>query len=192
MSKLTVFNHTSLDGYFTDAKGDMSFAYAGTDDPEWNEFVAGNTSSGASGGTLVFGRVTYQMMASFWPTPAAGERMPAVADHMNTMAKVVFSKTLNDAPWQNTTLVKTDPVAEIQKRKQAPQGSMVVLGSGTIVSQLAQANVIDEYQIIVNPVALGAGRTLFEGVTARRPLKLIRTRAFRNGKVLLCYEPAAD
>jgi dihydrofolate reductase len=94
MRQLIVFNHVSLDGYFVDRNGDMSWAKADHQDPEWDAFVAGNASGG---GALVFGRVTYQMMASFWPTPLAMEMMPVVARAMNSMPKIVCSRTLDTA-----------------------------------------------------------------------------------------------
>ena len=186
MRKLGVFNHVSLDGYFVDANGDMSWAKADHQDAEWNAFVAGNASGE---GMLVFGRVTYEMMASFWPTPTAIEMMPAVAAGMNNMPKVVFSRTLNEASWNNTTLVKGDPAAAVRQLKHESGPDMVILGSGTIVAQLARQGLIDGYQIVVNPVVLGSGRTMFEG--APLSLRLTSTRAFRNGNVLLCYEPRA-
>ena len=188
MRKLIVFNHVSLDGYFVDVNGDMSWAKADHQDAEWNEFVAENASGG---GALVFGRITYELMASFWPTPFAIESMPVVAAGMNSMPKVVFSRTLDQASWNNTTLVKGDPAEEMRKIKQSPGEDMAILGSGRIVSQLAQEGLIDEYQIVVNPVVLGAGRTLFDGVKEKLSLKLTKTRAFGNGNVLLCYEPMA-
>jgi dihydrofolate reductase len=110
---------------------------------------------------------------------------------MNSMPKVVFSRKLKKASWSNTTLVKTDPVTAVRKMKAERGPDMVILGSGTIVSQLAQAGLIDEYQIVVGPIVLGKGRTLFEGVQKRIPLKRTRTRAFGNGNVVLYYEPVA-
>jgi len=184
MRRLIAFEQVSLDGYFVDAKGDMSWAHK--QDPEWNEFAASNASGG---GALLFGRVTYEMMASFWPTPAARERNAAVAEGMNNLPKVVFSRTLEKATWKNTTLVKGDPAAEVRRMKKEPGPGMAILGSGTIVSQLAQAGLIDEFQTVVNAIVLGKGRTLFEGVKERIPLKLIKTRAFGNGNVVLYYEP---
>ena len=184
MPKLVVFNQVSLDGYFTDANGDMSWAHK--EDPEWQAFAASNASGG---GALLFGRVTYEMMASYWPTPAALERSRVVAEGMNSMPKVVFSRTLKQATWQNTTLVKGDPAAAVRKMKNTSGPDMAILGSGSIVSQLAQAGLIDEFLIVVNPIVLGAGRTLFEGVKKKLHLKLTKTRAFGNGNVLLCYEP---
>ncbi len=186
MQKLLVFNHVSLDGYFVDMNGDMSWAKADHQDAEWNAFVSENASGG---GTLVFGRITYELMASFWPTPFAIENMPAVAEGMNNLPKIVFSRTLDHASWNNTTLLKGDLVSEIRKLKQEPGVGLVILGSGSIVSQLSQERLIDEYQIVVNPIVLGAGRTMFEGSKKNLSLKLTKTRAFKNGNVLLCYEP---
>lgn len=188
MRKLIVFNSTSLDGYFADADGDMRFAHRIERDAEWDAFVEGNASGG---GTLVFGRVTYEMMASFWPTPLASAQMPVVAERMNSLPKIVFSRTMERASWRNTTLVKGDVVAELRQMKNAPGEDMAILGSGSLVAQLAPHGLIDEYQIVVIPVVLGKGRTLFEGVRERVPLTLTTTRAFRNGNVLLCYVPAA-
>jgi dihydrofolate reductase len=187
MRRLIVFNHVSLDGYFTDAQSDMSFARNDVPDAEWDAFVAGNASGG---GMLVFGRITYELMASFWPTPLAAENMPVVAQQMNALPKIVFSRTLDKVSWNNTKLVKGDPAEEIRRLKQEPGADMVIFGSGSIVSQLAQAGLIDEYQIVVDPVALGQGRTMFEGIKDKLTLRLIRTRTFGNGNVLLCYVPA--
>jgi dihydrofolate reductase len=186
MRKLIVFNSVTVDGYFTDSKGDMSWAH--NDDPEWNAFVEENSSGG---GTLVFGRVTYEMMKSFWPTPQALEHYPVVAKKMNEAPKVVFSRTLDAASWNNTKLVKSDMAAEIRKLKQESGEEMVILGSGSIVSQLAQEGLIDEYQIVLNPIVLGAGRTMFEGLDHKLKLKLTKTRSFNNGNVFLCYAPTA-
>ena len=186
MRKVVAFEQVSLDGYFADENGDMSWAHK--QDPEWNAFAAGNASGQ---GALLFGRVTYELMASFWPTPAARERAPEVADGMNRMPKVVFSRTLDKVSWKNTTLVKDDLVAAVRKMKHESGPDMAILGSGSIVSQLAQAGLIDEFQIVVNPIVLGQGKTLFDGVKDRLNLKLINTRAFGNGNVVLTYEPLA-
>ena len=186
MSRLVVFNNVSLDGYFVDRNGDMSWAHNTIPDPEWDAFGAENAKGG---GILLFGRVTYQLMAGYWPTPLAAQNDPIVAEHINALPKVVFSRTLEQASWSHTTLVKGDLAEEVRKLKQAPGQGMVVLGSGSVVSQLAQEGLVDEYQLVVNPVVLGAGRTLFDGIGEKLALKLIKTRAFRNGNVLLCYEP---
>ncbi len=188
MRKLAVFNNVSLDGYFTDANGDMSWAYNVNPDAEWNAFVAGNASGE---GMLLFGRKTYDLMAGFWPTPLAAEQMPVVAEGMNKMPKIVFSRTMDKVTWKNTTLVKDDPSAAVRKLKNQPGPDMVILGSGSIVSQLAPEGLIDEYQFVVVPVVLGGGRTMFDGIREKLNLKLTRSRTFKNGKIFLCYEPVA-
>ena len=187
MQKLIAFNHLSLDGYFTDRTGDMSWAHGDPNDPEWAAFVKGNASGD---GTLVFGRKTYELMASYWPTPLATKNNPVIAGHMNRHRKVVFSRSLGTATWENTKLVKGDLSAAIHEMKNEPGDGMAILGSGSIVSQLAQAGLIDEFHVVLTPVVLGAGRTTFEGVE-KLPLKLISSRTFGNGNVLLCYKPAA-
>jgi dihydrofolate reductase len=186
MPKLVVYNSVSLDGYFTDANGDMSWAHKR--DPQWQAFVTENASGG---GQLLFGRVTYELMASFWPTPLAAQSNPIVVERMNSMRKFVFSRTLDKASWNNTTLLKGDLPREVRKLKQEPGPNMVIMGSGSVVAQLADAGLIDEYQIVLNPLVVGNGRTLFEGVKNKLPMKLARSRAFDNGNVVLFYEPAA-
>ncbi len=186
MRKLLVFNTGSLDGYFTDKHGDMTWAKANNDD-EFNQFT---TENAQGGGTLLFGRVTYDLMASFWPTPQAAKMLPIVAEQMNNLPKVVFSRTMNEAAWNNTNVIKGDIVAHLRKMKNEPGGSLVIMGSGTIVSQLAETGLVDEYQIVLSPIALGGGRTMFDGIKESLPLKLTKSRTFKNGKVFLCYEPA--
>jgi dihydrofolate reductase len=188
MRKLVVFNHVSLDGYFVDVNGGMSWAKSDHKDAEWNAFVAENASGE---GPLLFGRVTYELMASYWPTPIADQHDPVVAERMNSLPKVVFSRTLDKASWNNTKLVKGDMVAEVRRMKKEPGEGMVILGSGSVVSQLAPEGLIDEYQVVVNPVVLGKGRTMFDGVKEKLNLKLTKTRTFGNGNVVLCYEPMA-
>lgn len=187
MRKIVAFEQVSLDGFFVDAKGDMSWAHK--QDAEWNAFTAGNAGGN---GALLFGRKTYEMMASFWPSPLAMQRMPEVAEGMNSLSKVVFSRTLETVSWRNTTLMKGDLLTSVREMKQNSGPDLVILGSGSIVSQLSAKGLIDEFQVIVNPLILGAGRTLFEGVKEKTPLRLLRTRAFSNGNVILYYEPAGS
>jgi dihydrofolate reductase len=186
MNKVIVFQQVSLDGYFMDANGDMSWAHK--QDAEWNAFVAGNAKGDA---VLLFGRITYEQMAGFWPTPQALATMPGVAEGMNRMQKVVFSRTLDKASWNNTRLVKDGMAAEVRKLKKEAGKDLVLMGSGTIVSQLTQEGLIDEFQLVVNPIVLGKGRSMFDGVKRKVPVKRTNTRTFGNGNVLLCYEPTA-
>jgi dihydrofolate reductase len=188
MRRLIVFNHVTLDGYFAGANGDLSWAKPGNDDPEYAAFVAENASGD---GQLLFGRVTYQLMASYWPTAIAEQHLPEVAAGMNKAQKVVFSRTLETASWQNTQLVKGDLISEIRRMKNEPGPGMAILGSGSIVAQLAPEHLIDEYHIVMDPVAIGTGRTMFQGIREKLDLKLTKSRTFRNGKVLLTYQPAA-
>ncbi len=184
MRKVQVFENVSLDGFFVDAKNDMSWAHR--HDEEWNAFASGNASGESA---LLFGRLTYAMMAAFWPTPQAAQMLPAVAAGMNRARKFVVSRTLETAEWENTTLLKGDLVSEVARLKQESGPDLVILGSGSVVSQLTEARLIDAYQIVVNPTVLGRGRTLFETVGTRLPLRLARTRSFTNGNVVLWYEP---
>jgi len=177
--------HISVDGYYCDARSDMRFAHKPPDDQEWNEFVAGN-SGGES--VLLFGRVTYDMMASWWPSPMAAQAMPDVAARMNALPKVVFSRTLDRAHWNNTTLVKDDIQAAVRRMKSEPGPDLTILGSGSVVTQLAGAGLIDTFQVVVNPVALGGGKSLFAGLAQPLSLKLTRTRVFQNGATVLWYE----
>jgi len=188
MGKLAVFNSVTLDGYFAGENGDFSWAHRPEKDEEFDAFVKDNAGSG---GILVFGRITYELMASYWPTPQASQNDPTVAAGMNANRKIVFSRTLDKATWNNTTLLKGDLAAEIRKLKEESEKDMTILGSGSLVSQLAQEGLIDEYQMVLVPVVLGKGRTMFDGVQERLRLKLTKTRAFSKGNVLLRYEPVA-
>jgi dihydrofolate reductase len=185
MRQVMVFNNVSLDGYFVDAKQDMSWAHQS--DPEWAAFTADNAKGDC---VFVFGRVTYDMMAAWWPTPQAIQAMPDVANRMNQLPKVVFSKSLKRAAWNNTQVIPTDPAAAIRKLKQEPGDPLLIMGSGSIVAQLTSHGLIDEYQIVVHPLVLGDGRTLFDGVQQRVNLRLTQSRAFKNGSVFLRYERA--
>lgn len=183
---LEAFMQISLDGYYCDPQGDISFAHKAPNDAEWQEFV---TENARGGGMLLFGRTTYDMMAAWWPTPMAAKAMPEVAASMNAMPKLVFSRTMTSAAWSNTTLVKSDVVGTVRRMKGETGPDMTILGSGSIVTQLAGAGLIDTFQIVVNPVALGAGKSLFSGLTERLDLVLTNTRVFANGSVILWYAP---
>ncbi len=184
MRKLGVFNHITVDGYIADPGGDMSFAHH-ADDPEWQAFVSGNASGGDA--AFVFGRVTYDMMSSFWPTAAAKKSMPEVAKAMNAASKVVFSRKMKSASWENTEVVSRDIAKAVKALKKGKGPDLLIFGSGSIVGQLAEAGLIDEYRLIVNPQALGTGKPMFATPVA---LKRTDLRAFKNGNVLLTYVPA--
>lgn len=183
MRKLHVFESISIDGYFADASGDIRWAHVGQDDPEFAAFVGGNATSG---GELLFGRKTYQMMESFWPSPAAAQQMPEVAKGMNAAKKYVISRTIRPT-WNNSHLLEGDAVEAVRKLKASPGGDITILGSGEIASQLGEAGLIDRYQFVIVPVALGSGRTIF---SAERKLRLVSQRAFPGGNVVVTYAAA--
>ena len=184
MRKLTVFNLVALDGDFAGQGGGIPWHNG---DEEFQELAKAASNSG---NTLLFGRVTYELMAGYWPTPEAIKNDPIVAAGMNKAEKIAFSRTLDKADWNNTRLVKNDMLSEVRKLKQGSGKDLTVLGSGSIVSQLAQERLIDEFQLLLNPVVIGKGKTMFEGVKDRFSLKLTKTRVFGNGNVLLSYELA--
>jgi dihydrofolate reductase len=186
MRRLSVFNSMSLDGFIADATGDMSWAHR-TDD-EWNAFVRENASSGES--EMLFGRVTYDLMASYWPTDVALKDNPVVAKRMNESPKVVFSRTMQRAEWSNTRLVKEEIVGEVRRMKTGSGPDMIVFGSGTVVAQLAGAGLVDLYQIAICPIVLGSGKAMFAGLKEAFHLRRVSTRAFKNGNVYVQYRPA--
>lgn len=130
------------------------------------------------------------MMAGYWPTAMAREQNPIVAGRINAQQKIVFSRTLPQALWHNTTLLRGDLSLEIAALKRQSGPDLVVLGSGRLVAQLAAARLVDEHQLVLVPVVLGAGRTLFDGLPAPQELKLLASRTFGNGNVFLRYAPA--
>ena len=184
MGKLTVFNFVTLNGYFKGPGGDLSWH---KHEGEESEYASEGLQSGS---ILLFGRITYEMMAGWWPTPEAIKTNPEIANGMNDAEKIVFSRTLKKAGWNNTRLVKDNLTEEIKKLKQLPGRPVTLLGSGSILTQLAEQGLIDEYQIMVDPVALGDGTPIFKNIRHQLDLKLISTRTFKSGVVLLCYKPA--
>jgi len=180
MRKLRVFESISIDGYFTDTTGDIGWAHAGREDAEFADWVSGNASSG---GEILFGRKTYQMMEAFWPTPIAAQQMPDVAKGMNAAKKYVASKTIVPT-WTNTRLLGAELVKAVRDLKASDGPDIVVLGSGSVAAQLGEARLVDEYQFVIIPLALGGGRTVF---TKGCSLRLLAQRAFRCGNVAVSY-----
>jgi dihydrofolate reductase len=183
MRKLSIFLSLSLDGYYADAHNAMDWAHR--QDAEWTAFVASNATGDS---TLLFGRVTYDMMAAFWPSEMARQSMPDVARGMTASEKIVFSRTLKHSDWANTRVLNGDLAGKVRALKSGDGPPLVILGSGSIVAQLTQAGLIDEYQFALTPDVLGAGRTPFDGVTSRPMLKRTECRPFSNGAVVLHYE----
>ena len=181
MGKRGVFENVSVDGYFAGPNGEIDWFIGDEETAQYAKDQSNSTN------TILFGRVTYELMASYWPTAEAMKNDPVVAEVMNSASKIVFSRTLDKVEWHNARLVKDNIEDEIKKMKDGP-GDMVILGSGSIVSAFAERGLIDEYSFMVNPIILGSGRSIFQGIKDRLNLKLLEARTFKLGNVLLHYQ----
>ena len=183
MRKLVTSNMVSLDGYLAGPGGDLSWHVMSDDFHRYAEGMM--TAAGA----LVFGRLTYELMESYWPNEDVKTSDPIVAAQMNGLEKIVFSRTLKSVAWENTTLFSGEVEKNIARLKQQPGNEMVILGSGSIVSALTQAGLIDEHRIFICPVLLGRGTRQFSGHLDRKNLELTDLKKLSSGVVMLCYKP---
>ncbi len=183
MRKVFLFDLVSVDGLFEGPNADISWHNV---DAEFNDFAIQQLDELD---TLLFGRVTYELMASYWPTPAAVQDDPVVAGKMNGATKFVFSRTLDRADWENTRLVRDNAAEEVARLKQQPGKDIGIFGSSDLAVSLMPKGLIDEFRIMVNPVVLSDGKRLFQGLSERHRLRLVNLRRFRSGNVLLFYEP---
>ena len=180
MRKLIMWNLVSLDGFFEGAK---------SWDLGWHESVWGDELERLSidqlksADMLLFGRVTYEGMAGYWPS-AKGE----VVDRMNNIRKVVFSRTLEKASWNNTKLVKGNAAEEVAKLKEQSGKDLFIFGSANLSSTLMRHHLIDEYRLCLAPIVLGAGTPLFKASPETMKLKLIEARPLKSGGVILRYD----
>lgn len=186
MSTLRVFNFITLNGFFKGPGGDLSWHKQGTT-PEEQEFSRKGIQAGS---TLIFGRVTYEMMHAGWTSPETKKHMPDMAEGMTKAEKIVFSNTLKKADWNNTRVIGGDIVKEMKALKKSSEKDMTILGSGTIVTQFADEGLIDEYMLMVDPLALGEGTPIFQGLKKQLNLKLVNTQAFGSGTLVLTYHRA--
>jgi dihydrofolate reductase len=183
--KLFAFNMVTLDGYFEGLNKEIDWHNA--DNQEFNDFAIEQMGSMD---TLIFGRKTYQLMASYWPTEMAIQSDPLVADLMNRLSKVVFSRTLKTVDWNNTRLVGENAVQEIRNLKRQPGKEMAIFGSANLISTIMDE--IDEHRVMVNPILLGSGHPLFKTTNEKTLLKLVDARTFNSGNVLLTYQPIKE
>jgi dihydrofolate reductase len=181
MRTLASFIIVSLDGFHEDANGVFDFAIV---DEEFREFAIRQLDESD---TLGFGRATYEHMAAFWPTDQARAIDDAIATRMNTKPKLVFSNTAELAPWSNTTVIAGDAIERIEELKSAAGGEVLVIGSAHLTASFVATSVLDELRIMVSPIVLGRGHSLFEDLTDRVVLKLSNVRQFESGNVLLTY-----
>ena len=172
----------SLDGFFEGEDHDLSWHNV---DSEFNNFAVKQLDETD---TLVFDGRTYQMMADFWLSDIARKTDPQTATRMNKLHKIVFSRTLHEAGWNNTELHKDNVVSVIRAVKSKLGNDIAVLGSSNLSLTLIKEKLLDEIRIMVNPVVLGQGKLLFSGINMSIELKLTDERAFESGNVLLTYK----
>lgn len=183
MGKIIMFNLVTIDGFFAGA--DRGLEWHRVDD-EFRVFAADQLDKAAG---LMFGRITYQMMADYWPRQEAIANDPRISEKMNSLPKMVFSKTLSNAKWKNTLLMDGELEFEINKLKQT-NFEYLIFGSADLCSSLAELGLIDEFRILIIPTILGQGIPLFKPKNKLEKLELVGTRIFHSGNVLLCYQPA--
>jgi dihydrofolate reductase len=185
MKKIIMFNRVSMDGFFAGPNGESHEWFI--TDPEVDKAAHEMMEPD----TVLFGRVTYQIFENHWPKaekdPKASKEAGATAKELKEMNKLVFSRTLNKVNWENSKLIKGNLTEEVRKLKQGSGPDIVIFGSGTIVQQLSAEGLMDEYLFVVTPVILGAGKSLFKDVK-KLDLKLLETRVFKSGNVLLHYK----
>jgi dihydrofolate reductase len=180
MRRLIMWNMVTLDGFF---EGTQSWEI---DWHVWGDDLEQlSLEQLRSADMLLFGRLTYQGMAGFWQT-ATGE----VAELMNSIPKVVFSRTLESADWDNSRLVKTNAEQEVARLKQQPGKDLFIFGSADFSSALMKAGLIDEYRLGLNPILLGGGNPLFKPMPERMRMKLLEARPLESGCLILRYQPA--
>lgn len=198
MRRIVMFNQVSADGYFASPDGGLDWVV-----PD-DRLSQAAMDQGPAYDTVLFGRKTYDMFERFWPHAldedsstasdphVRGRRSQTLRDmavFLNATRKVVFSRTRKEAAWNNSRLVPELEPRAIEEMKRQPGEDMILFGSGTIVSELTRHGLIDEYQLVVIPVVLGAGRPLFTGVD-RLKLELLDVRGFESGNVLQRYRRA--
>jgi dihydrofolate reductase len=186
MRKIVVFNMVTLDGFFEGPGHDITWHNV---DAEFDQFAIENARSADA---LLFGRVTYEMMASYWPTEESALDSPEIAAMMNAFHKYVFSNTLRSADWQNSELLRGDLVKEVRRIKELPGKDILVFGSAQLAAGLQNAGLVDEYRLLVNPILLGNGTPLFQNIQVPHALRMVRSRSFKNGNILLVYQTGRD
>jgi dihydrofolate reductase len=183
MGTIASFIFISLDGFYEGPNGELDWPNV---DPEFNDFAVRQLDEAD---TLGCGRATYEHMAAYWPTEQAMANDPAITSRMNDKKKLVFSTTLTDANWSGTTVVRGEAIEHVPAIKAAPGKEVLVIGSAHLTVNLAQAGVLDELRVMIFPIVLGQGRSLFEDLKGCVSLTLLRVRQFDSGNLLLTYRP---
>lgn len=183
MRRLILFNFVTLDGFFEGPKGQIDWHQV---DGEFNDFSIEQLNQLD---LIILGRKTYQLMESYWTSKEANSNDPIIAGFMNSKPKIVISTTLKSAAWNNTVLLKDNIAEEIAKLKNQPGKDIFIFGSALLADSFTNLGLIDEYRIMINPVVLGSGSTLFKPSNKKLGLSLIKTKIFDSGNVLLYYQP---
>jgi dihydrofolate reductase len=189
LRNIIVSMRVTLDGFIAGPHGEMDWMEAFFDEA----LATYESELQQRVDTTLFGRVTYQGFASYWPQvaldPASPPGLVEYAQRLNAMRKLVFSKTLSHVEWNNSTLVKEIVPEDIIHMKNEPGRDMVIYGSASIVRTLTKLGLIDTYQLLVFPVVLGSGKPLFQGLLHTVKLSLVSTRTHPSGVVVLSYQP---
>ena len=186
MRKVIIFNLISLDGFFEGPDHDISWHNV---DDEFNKFAVEQLQLAD---LLIFGKRTYDLMASYWPAEQSKTDSPEIAKLMNEKNKLVFSRSLKNVVWENTTLVNSDASEKLKQVKQQPGKDIYIFGSADLCSTFINNGLIDEYRIMINPVVLGKGTPHFKSISRKMNLKLVNSKIFFSGNVLLYYVPVLE
>ncbi len=180
-----LFMHLSLDGFAADPDHGLDFLSYDEELVKYADELVKTV------GSPVYGRTTYQLMESYWPTvlkkPDAGGHALEHARWVENVPKIVFSKTLTGVTWNNTRLIKDNIAEEIKKLKQQPGKDLVIFGSPGLAATLMNLELIDEYKLTVHPVILGSGLSVFTGNNTKSTLKLLDSKTLKSGVVTLHY-----
>lgn len=185
MRKLIVSVWITLDGVFDADTMDQWFSRYHSD--ERGNYIDDSISGS---GALLIGRTTYEMLAGYWPYQKNDDNGPASS--VNRMPKYVVSSSLKEANWNNSTIIKDNLIEEIIKLKQQPGHDILIPGSATLVQLLLHTDLIDEYQFLVHPMIMGSGKCFCKDGLSMTKLKLVKTKIFSQGVILLCYQPAIN
>jgi len=183
MAKLISLTFISLNGFYKGVNENINWHQHGGEEAEYS------VESLKSSDVLLFGRVTFEMMNSFWPTEMAFNSFPEVAERMNNAEKLVVTKSLKTINWKNTKIISENLTDKIVELKEASNKNITLLGSGSVLKQLAEANLIDEYQVMIDPVFIETGTPVLDKLNRDIFLELTKSRVFKSGTILLYYKP---
>jgi dihydrofolate reductase len=181
MRRIVLAMSMTLDGFSAGPNDEMDWVTDNLDE-EILSYIDDQLSTKSA---VLLGRVTYQIWADYWPSQTG-----SIADKIRSVPKIVFSRTLDSVEWGNARLVKGNIVEEAKKLKAQPGKELMLQGGARIAQTFVNLGLVDEYQLLVYPVVLGAGKPLFRDIKDRLPLNLVQSRTFKNGAVLLVYRLA--